>query len=50
MRSAQHALWTSRPEADQVRTVVGMRTVVLGPPPAELEAFLSRRRELGLDA
>ncbi|MDQ3611947.1 MAG: Uma2 family endonuclease [Actinomycetota bacterium] len=27
-----------------------MRTVVLGPPPAELEAFLSRRRELGLDA
>ncbi len=33
-----------------MRTVVGMRTVVLGPPPAELEAFLSRRRELGLDA
>ncbi len=34
----------------RVRTVVGMRTVVLGPPPAELEAFLSRRRQLGLDA
>ncbi|MBW3646468.1 MAG: Uma2 family endonuclease [Actinobacteria bacterium] len=27
-----------------------MRTVVLGPPPAELKAFLARRRELGLDA
>lgn len=26
-----------------------MRTVVLGPPPAELEALIARRRSLGLD-
>ena len=32
------------------RTVAGMRTVVLGPPPAELEALLARRRESGADA
>lgn len=33
-----------------MRTVVVMRTVFLDPPPAELAAFLARRRELGLDA
>lgn len=32
-----------------MRTVSVMRTVVLGPPPAELEVFLARRHELGLD-
>ena len=26
-----------------------MKTVLLGPPPAEVEAFLARRRELGQD-
>ncbi len=31
------------------RYVGAMRTVVLGPPPAELQALLARRRALGLD-
>src|SRR4051794_826348 len=30
-------------------TVEGMRTVLVGSPPAEVEAWLERRRQLGLD-
>jgi Uma2 family endonuclease len=34
---------------ERLGTLGGVRTVVLGPPPAEIEALIARRRSLGID-